>query len=276
MNEILQNMSEQAVIAAIEANLAEEMASFGRYLAGAELHEDPEMQWIITNLFNAVIRTQITTTEIASRLDTTITHFKARKVTSMGWAVSPSTRPADLVTYLQARGFKHLEDHLCMAADLQALHEDSATPANLRINRVSDEGMLKIYAHVSERGFASSENDIQCYYDTYARVGFGEQAPWQHYIGWLDDEPIAVSSLLFHAGVAGIYGVTTVPEARRQGAGAAMTLAALRDARKRGYRLGILTPSDMGLGVYRRIGFRVYYTVRYPSPKRGQACMKQV
>ena len=261
MNQILQDMSEQAVIAAIEANLAEEMASFGRYLPGAELHEDPEMQWIITNLFNAVIRTQITTTEIASRLDATLAHFKARGVTSMGWSVSPSTRPADLVTQLQARGFKHLEDHLCMAADLQALDEDNATPENLRITRVGDEEMLKTYAHVSQRGFASSENDIQCYYDTYARVGFGEQAPWQHYIGWLDDEPIAVSSLLLHAGVAGIYGVTTVPEARRQGVGAAMTLAALRAARKRGYRSGILTPSDMGLGVYRRLGFHVYYTI---------------
>jgi ribosomal protein S18 acetylase RimI-like enzyme len=260
MNQILQDLSEQAVIAAIEANLAEEMASFGRYLPGAELHEDPEMQWIITNLFNAVIRTQITTTEIASRLDATLAHFKAQGVTSMGWSVSPSTRPADLVTQLQARGFKHLEDHLCMAADLQVLHEDNATPENLRITRVGDEKMLKTYAHVSQRGFASSENDIQCYYNTYTRVGFGERVPWQHYIGWLDDEPIAVSSLLLHAGVAGIYGVATVPEARRQGAGAAMTLAALCDARKRGYRLGILTPSDMGLGVYRRLGFHVYYT----------------
>jgi GNAT superfamily N-acetyltransferase len=261
MSEILQDLSEQVVIAAIEANLAEEMASFGRYLPGAELHEDPKMQWIITRLFNAVIRTQLTTTEVASRLDATLAHFKARGVTSMGWAVSPSTRPADLVTYLEARGFKHLEERLCMAVDLQALHEDSTTPANLRITRVGDEGMLKIYANVSQRGFASSENDIQCYYDTYARIGFDEQAPWQHYIGWLDDEPIAVASLLLHAGVAGIYGVTTVPEARRQGAGAAMTLVALRDARQRGYRSGILSPSEMGLGVYRRLGFRVYYTM---------------
>ncbi|MFL5628496.1 MAG: GNAT family N-acetyltransferase [Ktedonobacteraceae bacterium] len=257
----MQDISEQAIIAAIEANLAEEMASFGRYLAGAELHEDAEMQWIITDLFNAVIRTQITGADIDARLDATLAHFKSRGVTTMGWAVSPSTQPTNLVTYLQARGCKHFQDQMGMAADLQALHEDVTTPANLHITRVSDETMLQTYAHVSMRGFGSSEDKIRCYYDTYARIGFGEHIAWQHFVGWLDDEPVAVSSLLLHGGVAGVYGVATIPEARRQGAGTAMTLAALREARQRGYHLGILTPSDMGLGIYRRLGFRVYYTM---------------
>ncbi len=261
MNEILEDMSEQAVIAAIEANLAEEMASFGRYLPGAELHEDAELQWIITDLFNAVIRTQIVGANSDARLDATLAYFKSRGVTRMGWAVGPSTQPADLVVYLQARGFKHREDQMGMAADLQALREDVATLANLQITRVSDEAMLQTYALVSMRGFASNEDKIRCYYETYARIGFGEHVSWRHYIGWLDGEPVAVSSLLLHAGVAGVYGVATIPEARRQGAGAAMTLAALREARQRGYRLGILTPSDMGLGIYRRLGFRVYYTM---------------
>jgi len=49
-----------------------------------------------------------------------------------------------------------------------------------------------------------------------------------------------------------------VPEARRQGIGAAITLAALRDARAMGYRVGVLGASSAGYTVYKRIGFEEY------------------
>ena len=273
MDTILQDMSLLApVIAAIDANFAEEMAAFGRYLPGAELHEDPEVEWFITglpsSLFNGVLLTNIHSDDIDAKIEEIQGHYKARRV-PMSWGVGQSTRPANLGTYLEAHGFTYVDSQDGMAADLRALNEDIVTPYGLRIDVVRDQEMLKLYMQVSRRGFESLEDDVQIYYDTYTNIGFGKELKWQHFIGWLDDEPVAVSSLLLHAGVAGVYGVATIPEARRQGVGAAMTLAALREARGRGYNVGVLSPSEMGLGMYRQLGFREYCTVQIYTYQHG-------
>ncbi len=72
---------------------------------------------------------------------------------------------------------------------------------------------------------------------------------------------MATASLYIAAGVAGIYFVMTIPKARRQGIGAAITLAALQDAKEIGYSLGVLGSSDLGASVYRRFGFQEAYRI---------------
>ena len=59
MDEILQKLSTPAIIAAIEANLAEEMATFGRYFPGAELHEGEEVRWFSTGLAGYLLEVAI-------------------------------------------------------------------------------------------------------------------------------------------------------------------------------------------------------------------------
>ncbi len=80
--------------------------------------------------------------------------------------------------------------------------------------------------------------------------------PWRLYVGYRDDRPVATSMLFTGAGVAGIYGVGTLPEERHQGIGSQMTLQPLLDARSQGYNFGVLFSSRMAYSVYSRLGFQ--------------------
>jgi GNAT superfamily N-acetyltransferase len=94
--------------------------------------------------------------------------------------------------------------------------------------------------------------------------------PWSWYTGPstqpVDLEPVASSLLLLTCGVAGLFCVATVPEARGMGIGTAISLAPMREALKMGYRVGVVHSSKMGYGVYRRIGFQDYCTIGIYRP----------
>jgi predicted GNAT family acetyltransferase len=49
--------------------------------------------------------------------------------------------------------------------------------------------------------------------------------------------------------------VATLPEARGNGIGAALTLKPVQDAREMGYRVGTLQSSEMGFNIYKKLGF---------------------
>jgi predicted acetyltransferase len=68
------------------------------------------------------------------------------------------------------------------------------------------------------------------------------------------------------AGVAGLYGVATLPGARGRGAGTAVTLAGLRAAHDRGYKIGILHSTPLAVGLYERIGFKPFGQLSLYAP----------
>jgi ribosomal protein S18 acetylase RimI-like enzyme len=262
MSIILQHLASPAIEEAIEANLNEEMANFARGISHGELHKTPELLWIYSGPHspNAVLHSRFASndsTYIHAKIDEMLEFFETRNV-DFGWTTGPSTQPSNLATILKARSFVYSYSTTGMAVDLQKLNENIYVNPNLSIREIEDLETLKLLRTIEMSGFGASEMNAQNYYDSYAHVGFGNGMPWHHFIGWLHNAPVAIASLLFHAGVAGIFGVATIPEARRQGIGAAMTLHTLHEARRCGYRVAVLSPTEMSIALYHRIGFQEY------------------
>ena len=75
------------------------------------------------------------------------------------------------------------------------------------------------------------------------------------FVAYLDAEPIACAMTLVSHRVAGVFYVATVEHARRRGLGDALTRMAARTGFEMGADAAWLGASEMGAGLYRRIGF---------------------
>lgn len=145
-----------------------------------------------------------------------------------------------------------------MAIDLQCLSDRQLAPTNIRVQRVNDHETLYTWCRVGVSSVGLPDLIVKPLFDMVAWRGFGPDVSFHHYLAWLDDQPVATARLLRQAGIAGIYNVATIPEARRRGAGTTVTLTALQDACAFGYRIGVLLASKMGAPMYHQLGFQEY------------------
>jgi GNAT superfamily N-acetyltransferase len=154
--------------------------------------------------------------------------------------------------FLLLRGYAR-DESPGMAVDLLNMNDRLPAIPGLVIEQVRDNTVFNAWNRTFGKGFGQSEALNKAFAYLFESLGFTPAAPITHYLARLDGEAVATSSL-----VIGIYNVTTLPEARCKGIGAAITLAPLLDARARGYRAGVLFASEMGFSVYQRLGFKEY------------------
>ena len=260
MSEILNDLSEEVLTWAVEANLFESMLTLQLW-PRVEFHDDSELIWSITDIpffmFNNVLRARLAPEAVEPAIQAAILRSQSHQV-PICWYVGPSTRPTDLGARLEEHGFSTDESQIGMAIDMRNMNKSLPVTPDLTIKQVENNGALLHWCQVATAGFEMPDFTIECFYEWFLSLGFGNRSPIRTYLGWLNGKAVATSALFLGAGVAGIYCVATLPQARRWGIGAAMTLRPLQDARQMGYRVGILQASQMGFPVYRKIGFKEY------------------
>jgi ribosomal protein S18 acetylase RimI-like enzyme len=170
--------------------------------------------------------------------------------------VGHTSRPRDLGDRLVAAGLRLLSDNAGMAMDLRSWRVPSALPPGVTTELVTDDAGLGDWREVQRRGLGLDDTATDAWWTAHRRLAIDPWPPLRNWVARLDGEPVAAAALFIGAGVAGIYNVCTVPEARGNGIGTAVTAVALDAAVADGLDLAVLGASDMGFSVYRRLGFR--------------------
>lgn len=260
MPDILEDLSPEAIVQAMEANFFAYYYTYAK-LPGGAIHHEPNCTWFVSGVperwFNGVGPTHFEEATAQSQVANIMSHFRRQNL-PMHWSIGPSTTPANLGAVLTAHGLNWGYDEPGMALDLKVMHEVTRTPAGFTIEPVLDLPALKEWAEVWMEEVPGPVAEL-CKGVIY-RLGLDPAEPWRTYLGRLNGKAVATIRLFYAAGVVSAHHVATVEAARGHGIGTALTVHALREARQQGYRVACLTATPAGLPLYEKIGFRTYAT----------------
>ena len=259
MKDIVSDLSEKQLIrTVIRANWENYHYCLGRS-STVELSVGKYLTWLVTNMpdhfMNLVVCTELPAEGGNEVIENALSHFKSLNITRLSWLTEEGVPAAEIKKYLETHGLTFRASFATeMAAQITGLPENISSPNGLRIIPVEDEATLRHWIHVASVGFGVPTDVEDIWYGFFAEAVC--EHPFRTYLALLNGEPVGTSQLFTSAGVAGIYNVTCMPQARGQGIGAAITLAPLLEARQMGYQVAILQASSMGYKVYQRLGFQ--------------------
>ncbi len=147
-------------------------------------------------------------------------------------------------------GLTMVESRPGMTLDLSQ-RETVSPPEGLEVFRVEDPALLDEVVAVDVSAFGTAADITR----RFLPDAVLEDPAQRVYAARVDGRLVSVGESTTLEGVIGVFGIATDPAYRRRGLGAAVTAYLLAD-RAHEADLAVLDASDLGYGVYERLGFR--------------------
>ena len=235
---------------------------------GGAVEDEPQFFRFRSNLhsgfMNGVIRADVPPAEVPDLIDGMRAWFPDGL--PWRWVVGPGSGPADLADRLQAAGFEKRWPHMpCMTIDLADFDAGRWIPSDLQVSEALDAAGLEGWLSVRRRNLGLDETTMAAWRRGHGELGLGPTSALRQFVGRVDGEPVASSTLYLDAGgrTAGIYHVDVLADCRGRGFGKAITAAALGAARDAGVPIGVLSASKLGTPAYLGLGFRAHGGLAY-------------
>lgn len=252
-------ISEEDTANLIEYNTAKFFLNLGR-LNGDEICDAPEIKYIFTkNWFSRIFMANFNESDLSISIEQIISRIKKLNI-SASWYITPQSYPVNLQNTLKDYGFTYKYDWSAMAIDLENVPESFDFPEGMAIKEVLNLDELGTWTDILVKSFEFPEI-VQSYKKYFINAGL-ELINSHYYLGFLNGKPVSTCVLFDGEGAAGLFYIGTVPEARKQGIAKAMVCYLLNTAKKKGYSISVLQASEMGYPVYKKIGFKKYYTTK--------------
>jgi len=258
MQKMIEELSSDELSIAMESNMTAFWSAYGR-AQGSTLQITSDVVWFYTGiqvpLFNGVITARLNPNDAKETCDSLQAQIDEQGAPALWW-IGPDSKPDDLGILLEQYGLQPAGEVPGMAIDLGLVDPKPEMIKDFTIWEVNNAEMQTVWARTAGVGTGFPVGATNAMARLEATLNDSQYKAQHRYIGFLNATPVATSALVLDSGVAGIYAVATIPAARQKGLGRIMTVMPLLEARKRGYRVGILQASSMGYPIYQKIGFK--------------------
>lgn len=247
----------------IENNLFESW----KYLSSVpdvELLDEPEILRFTSGvdypLLNCVLRSHIPGWNMHNKVSETLDFFRGRNLPMLWW-ITPSARPGNLSTELEKEGLAFVEAAAGMGLELDDFDRTEKEAATFSIAMVTNREDLNKWISVFGRSFEMPENATEFFLRTLGYLGLGS-GPFSHFVCLMDDIPVSCSSIYVSGKTAGLYNVGTLPEARGNGAGRAISIHSVLKAIQSGCDTMVLHATESGEPLYKQLRFKKYCEIK--------------
>lgn len=248
------NWPHEKLVKAMVANLNVHMTHFAQFINQIELIRIPGFTLVNSGLpddtFNYVLDADFSSAE-ANKKIMEITNYFTKKNVPFSWWISPFDKPDDLPEHLERNGYQNTENNTAMYLDLDTWNNPISSIPQLEIIRARDEKTLHDFALV----LANDKAAFKKYFSWIASI-LTDDDPIEYYIGYVNGKPVVRGLSCYFAQVAGLHWLSTTPDERRKGYGAAMQQYRLKRAKELGYHIAVLQASSEGYPLYQQLGYK--------------------